>query len=380
MIITCPNCTTRYSLPQDKIKPDGQKVRCAKCGTVWHQAPEDEPLALTVEDQVAPPTPEPAWAPAMPAEPAPAAVPPIVPSSAEPAPPAVPPAPEPPPPAAPVTAADSVPPVAPPETSAVPPPGGFAQFHVPSANEQDVPGRGRKIAIAVVILVVLALGALILFRQQVQELTGIQLMPTAAPKSVETAAAPAAPAKPVEAAAPRPPEPMTLSLEEVESYTEETEGIKRLVVKGVISNFGDREQVVPKISFELRDKDGNRLDLWVFDPPQPRLAPHLKINFEKSRELPPQALYDLNPAFYDEASQQPATPEATTAGTATGSGSATTTGAPATSQPAQAPATQPGTSKPGTSKPATSAPAPSKPAAPPAGRPPASQQTPAPSE
>ena len=59
MIITCPNCSTRYSLPQDKIKPGGQKVRCAKCGTVWHQAPDEpEPLALTTEDQVPmPPAP-----------------------------------------------------------------------------------------------------------------------------------------------------------------------------------------------------------------------------------------------------------------------------------------------------------------------------------
>lgn len=376
MIITCPNCTTRYSLPQDKIKPGGQKVRCAKCGTVWHQAPEDEPIALTVEDEVAPPTPEPAWAPAMPAEPAPAAVPPIMPSPAErtPASPADQPAPEPPMPAAPVAAADPAPAAAP-VTPGMTAPGGFARLHVPSSNEQaaerDGTGRGRKIAIAVVILVILALGALVLFRQQVQELTGIPLMPNAAPKSPETAAAPAAPAQPVEAAAPLPPEPMTLSLEEVESYTEETEGIKRLVVKGVISNFGDREQVIPKISFELRDKDGNRLDLWVFDPPQSRLAPHLRIKFEKSRELPPQALYDLNPAFYDETSQQPATPDAAAAETSAGAASAPTAGTPTASQPATAPSAQPAASAATASRPT---------AAPSAGRPPTSQQTPAPSE
>jgi predicted Zn finger-like uncharacterized protein len=40
MILTCPICATRYQTDASSFMPDGRKVRCAKCGHVWHQAPE----------------------------------------------------------------------------------------------------------------------------------------------------------------------------------------------------------------------------------------------------------------------------------------------------------------------------------------------------
>ena len=46
MILTCPNCDTRYSVDGDKFPAAGRTVRCAKCGHSWHQAgeaPEPEP-------------------------------------------------------------------------------------------------------------------------------------------------------------------------------------------------------------------------------------------------------------------------------------------------------------------------------------------------
>ena len=44
MILTCPNCATRYEADAAKFLPAGRKVRCAKCGHTWHQpapAPEE---------------------------------------------------------------------------------------------------------------------------------------------------------------------------------------------------------------------------------------------------------------------------------------------------------------------------------------------------
>ena len=52
MILTCPNCATRYQADAAKFLPDGRKVRCAKCGHTWHQsAPETDaaPVAAVVE-------------------------------------------------------------------------------------------------------------------------------------------------------------------------------------------------------------------------------------------------------------------------------------------------------------------------------------------
>jgi predicted Zn finger-like uncharacterized protein len=50
MILTCPNCDTRYSVDGTKFPAAGRTVRCAKCGHSWHQAgetPEPEPVIET---------------------------------------------------------------------------------------------------------------------------------------------------------------------------------------------------------------------------------------------------------------------------------------------------------------------------------------------
>lgn len=43
MILTCPNCSTRYQTDAEKFPPEGRNVRCAKCGFVWRHTPESEP-------------------------------------------------------------------------------------------------------------------------------------------------------------------------------------------------------------------------------------------------------------------------------------------------------------------------------------------------
>jgi predicted Zn finger-like uncharacterized protein len=64
MILTCPNCDTRYSVDGAKFPAQGRTVRCAKCGHSWHQAaeapePEDAPaVPQTPASQT--PEPEPA--------------------------------------------------------------------------------------------------------------------------------------------------------------------------------------------------------------------------------------------------------------------------------------------------------------------------------
>ncbi len=41
MILTCPNCDTRYSVDGAKFPAQGRTVRCAKCGHSWHQDAEE---------------------------------------------------------------------------------------------------------------------------------------------------------------------------------------------------------------------------------------------------------------------------------------------------------------------------------------------------
>jgi len=57
MEITCPNCTTRFAVPENAVGPNGRKVRCSHCNHVWHATPEDlteftpEPLAAALNPQ-----------------------------------------------------------------------------------------------------------------------------------------------------------------------------------------------------------------------------------------------------------------------------------------------------------------------------------------
>lgn len=40
MILTCPECATRYEVDGTNFPAEGRKVRCKKCGHVWHQPGE----------------------------------------------------------------------------------------------------------------------------------------------------------------------------------------------------------------------------------------------------------------------------------------------------------------------------------------------------
>lgn len=57
MILTCPQCATRYQVDAAKFPPAGRNVRCAKCGHLWHQlghAPEPDAESEVVVRELPP--------------------------------------------------------------------------------------------------------------------------------------------------------------------------------------------------------------------------------------------------------------------------------------------------------------------------------------
>jgi predicted Zn finger-like uncharacterized protein len=57
MILECPECRTRYLVPDSAIGPDGRTVRCANCKHSWFQAAPVLDLVARAEAQAAPPPP-----------------------------------------------------------------------------------------------------------------------------------------------------------------------------------------------------------------------------------------------------------------------------------------------------------------------------------
>ncbi|WP_020590931.1 zinc-ribbon domain-containing protein [Kiloniella laminariae] len=53
MILSCPECSSKFRLDSAALGTDGRKVRCSSCRHVWLQLPEEETTEIEVSDAAA---------------------------------------------------------------------------------------------------------------------------------------------------------------------------------------------------------------------------------------------------------------------------------------------------------------------------------------
>ncbi|HWA92625.1 MAG TPA: DUF3426 domain-containing protein [Rhizomicrobium sp.] len=239
MILTCPNCATRYQADAAKFLPSGRNVRCAKCGHVWHQeAPRAEPDPLAEEiaapEPAAPPPPE-VISPPRPVEPVTIA--------------------------RPQAYAPSATPVIARETATV--------VETPRRASAWPKRIGLGAGWLGLIAAVLLIGwAALTFRQQVV---------TVWPQSAS-----------VYAALGMKPKPSGLDIQDV-AYRQSSEGGQAVLsVSGRLANTSSRELPVPEIRVGLMDGDNRELYHWTFVPGVMTLHPGEARNFSTRLTNPPE--------------------------------------------------------------------------------------------
>lgn len=231
MILECPECRTRYLVPDSAIGAEGRTVRCANCRHSWFQDPPipepEPPLALVPaqdvvdadgedEDEGTPPFLEPAAIPS--ARPAPV-----------------------------------------PEPVIVPPAAGFDAFahRPPFRARRNTSRRWTVIAVLAGLLMIAGVGA-ILYVGAPGLLARLGL-PVGAEES-----------------------PLRLKDNPIERRELEN-GSELFAVSGRVTNPSPERQRVPDIRAELRDAQGRIVYSWTITPQQRTLNPGGSIEFNSAK-------------------------------------------------------------------------------------------------
>lgn len=221
MILECPQCRSRYLVPDGAIGADGRTVRCANCRHSWFKEGAPAPVAL-------PPPPPPSPPPTIPA-PAPA------PLAAEPI----------------AAAVDTLAP-------ALDDPPTDAEPLAPVGRPRRNPARRWTVAAVAAGLLMLAGVGIILW--------------SSAPGLLARVGLPIGPAE----------SPLRLVDNPIERR-DLTNGSELFAVSGKVLNPSATAQRVPDIRADLRDASGRIVFSWTITPQQRTLAPKSAIDFNSAK-------------------------------------------------------------------------------------------------
>lgn len=246
MILECPECRTRYLVPDSAIGTSGRTVRCANCRHSWYQDPPPLDLGAPASLPPLPPAPPLPWEEAVPVDER-AGQPDAPPAGDGPQDEMA---------AEPVAGADAVAPRAP--------------FR-PTRNGT----RARTIAsIAAGLLMLLAVGIILWTTAPgLAERVGISLGADAQPLRIVD--------NPIE-------------------RRKMANGSELFAVSGQVTNPSSTRQRVPDIRADLRDAQGKIVFSWTITPPQRTLAPSGAIDFNSAQVDVPATSKRLDLSFVGE--------------------------------------------------------------------------------
>ncbi len=246
MILECPECSTRYLVPDSAIGVEGRTVRCANCRHSWFQSPPE----------IAPPPPVAAPPAESPADPA------AVPTGIAPAPPP--------------------PPLAPLPEPYVEPVAEYPSFDAfahrpPFRPRRNAARRWTVIAIAAGLTMLVAIAAILWLGAPG---LGARLgLPIGAAES-----------------------PLRLRDNPIERRELEN-GSELFAISGQVTNPSSDRQRVPDIRAELRDAQGRLVYSWTISPQKRSLPPGGTIDFNSAKLDVPASSKRLELSFAGEATR-----------------------------------------------------------------------------